>query len=38
MEIPIEENDILAITISSANAEASALYNQTIPVISDQQQ
>ena len=29
MEIPIEANDILAITISSANAEASALYNQT---------
>jgi polysaccharide biosynthesis/export protein len=28
MEVPIEANDILAITISSANLEASALYNQ----------
>jgi len=27
-EKPIEENDILAITISSANAEASAVFNQ----------
>ena len=26
-EAPIEENDILSITISSLNAEASAIYN-----------
>jgi polysaccharide biosynthesis/export protein len=29
VQVPIRENDILGITISSANAEASAIFNQT---------